>query len=900
MPRREDFEIAIVCGLPLEYDAVSLVSDEVWKEDIENNDCKTGRIGEHNVVLALLPSMGKASAASTAASIRSSYCHVRLCFLVGVCGGVSQTGNKEILLGDVVVGKAIVSYDFGRQYPDGFALKDGIESNTAKPDRHIRKQLAIFETSNGRLRLQEEIANFLDKLQAKATQQGCGAKYSYPGADEDRLFKPEYRHKHRISPSCICSTCEKGSDPVCEDAVKSSCHDLGCEEQYLVPRTRLKRKKAENPAIHIGIVGSGDRVIKSGEHRDSIAEPKGIIAFEMEGAGIMEEIPCVLVKGVCDYADCHKSKKWQDFAAATAASALQAILEYLPPAKSRGYMYSVAQVPREGHFLVPFGRNESFIGREDILQRVITRANPGANRNDCQRTAVEGLGGIGKTQIALEAAFRLHDAYPDCSIFWVPAVEAAGFENACREIAQSLGIAGTDEDSADVKTLVKVALSRKEAGAWLLIVDNADDIDLVCSPTELLSFLPFSRIGSILFTTRNHQAVVELDIPETGVVSIPEMSQTEAAELLQKSLKESQTHDTESLTSLLDFLACLPLAIKQASAYMAKTGMAISKYLQHCRSSDKKMIKLLSKDFEDRGRYRGIENAVATTWLISFEQVSRDYPLAIQYLQSMCFLAEKEIPASLLWTADDELEADEAIGALKAYAFITERAGQELYDMHRLVRLAIHNWLENDGELETSVTATLHRLDKVFPVPKHENRADWVQYLPHALTALKFGEYSTDITAYSNLLFKVASSNFHLGKYQDAERLYNQVLKMQTKVLDAEHPDTLMSIHGLANMLHKQKKNNEAKAIDQQVLELRTKVLGAEHPDTLQSINNLASVLGERGEHIEAEAFHRQALKLRIKVIGAEHPGTLESIENLDIVLRIQGKYDEAEAIRKF
>ncbi|PON21668.1 phosphorylase superfamily protein [Trichoderma gamsii] len=903
MPRREDFEIAIVCGLPLEHDAVSLVSDEVWKEDTENSDCKTGRIGQHHVVLALLPGMGKASAASTAANIRSSYRHVRLCFVVRVCGGVPQTGNKEILLGDVVVGKGIVSYDFGRQYPDGFTLKDGVESNTAKPDRHIRKQLAIFETINGRLRLQEEIASFLEKLQAKATQQGCGAKYGYPGAGEDRLFKPEYRHKHRISPSCICSTCEKGSDPVCEDAVRSSCYDLGCEAQYLVPRMRLKRKrggeikKAQDPAIHIGIVGSGDRVIKSGEHRDSIAKPKGIIAFEMEGAGIMEEIPCVVVKGVCDYADCHKSKKWQDFAAATAASALQAILEYMPPARSR--KYSVEQVPRQGHFLVPFGRNESFIGREDILQRVIARANPVANRDDCQRTAVEGLGGIGKTQIALEAAFRLHDAYSDCSIFWVPAVEAAGFENAYREIGQSLGVTGIDEDSADVKTLVKAALSRKDAGTWLLIVDNADDADLVCGPTGLLSFLPYSRMGSILLTTRNHQITVELDLSETGVVSIPRMSQTEATELLQRSLEEDQTQDAESLTSLLDFLAYLPLAIKQASAYMAKTRMGISRYLQHCRSSDKKMIKLLSKDFEDRGRYRGIANAAATTWLISFEQISRDYPLAIQYLRFMCFLAEKEIPASLLWTADDELEADEAIGALKAYAFITERAGQELYDMHRLVRLAIHNWLENDGEFETSVTAALHQLDEVFPNPKHENRADWVQYLPHASTALKFGEYSTDNMAKSNILRKVAQSNFLLGKYQDAESLCDQVRELRTELLGAEHPNTLMSMTNLAHMLHRQGKNNEAEAIYLQVLELRIKVLGAEHPDTLGSVNNLVIMLDEQGKLNEAEAIHRQVLELQTKLSGAVHPNTLSSMHNLAIVLHRQGKLNESETIHR-
>ncbi|KAL9473780.1 hypothetical protein ACSS6W_008160 [Trichoderma asperelloides] len=377
------------------------------------------------------------------------------------------------------------------------------------------------------------------------------------------------------------------------------------------------------------------------------------------------------------------------------------------------------------------------------------------------------------------------------------------------------------------------------------------------------------------------------------------MSQTEATELLQRSLKESQTQDTASLTSLLDFLAYLPLAIKQASAYMAKTGMAISRYLQHCRSSDEKTIKLLSKDFEDRGRYRGIGNAVVTTWLISFEQISRDYPLAIQYLRSMCFLAEKEIPASLLRTADDELEADEAIGALKAYAFITERAGQELYDMHRLIRLAIHSWLENDGEFKTCVIATLQQLNKVFPFPQHKNRADWVQYLPHALTALKFGEYSTDNKGNSNLLSKVARSNFLLGKYQDAESFYNQVLELQTKMLGAEHPDMLASMNNLASIFYKQGRYNKAEVIYRQVLELQTKVLGAEHPDMLISMNNLAAVLCSQGKYNETEVIQRQVLELQTKVLGSEHPDMLICMNNLASMLYRQGRYNEAEVIHR-
>jgi hypothetical protein len=152
------------------------------------------------------------------------------------------------------------------------------------------------------------------------------------------------------------------------------------------------------------------------------------------------------------------------------------------------------------------------------------------------------------------------------------------------------------------------------------------------------------------------------------------MSRPEATDMLQKGLSAYQISNAQSIESLLDFLTDLPLAIKQASAYMIKTGMVVSKYLDYCRSSDEHLIELLSKDFNDRARYKSIQNPVAATWLISFEAISRDNPLAAKYLQFMAFLAEKDIPRHLLPPTDDELGACEAIGMLKAYAFITERA----------------------------------------------------------------------------------------------------------------------------------------------------------------------------------------------------------------------------------
>lgn len=353
---RQDFEIAIICALPLEYDAVALLFDQFWDQNGDlygrasgdHNNYTTGRIGKHNVVLALLPHMGKANAAGAAASIRSSY-GIRLALLVGICGGVPRPRHydDEILLGDVVISKTVVPYDFGRQYPDKFTRKDTVQGNFSKPSKDVGNLLVTFETNHVLNTLQQRTAYFLKELQTHAGQRKSRVKYNYPGTPENKLFESTYRHKHHVSPTCICSECRGKSDPVCDTALTSSCDDLGCDETYLVRRGRLETKRQLNgdvvqePVIHVGPVASGDIVMKSGQDRDRIANEEGVIAFEMEGAGIWEEVPCIVVKGVCDYADSHKQKKWQNFAAATAASASKAILErYIRTDKVPGVVVS--------------------------------------------------------------------------------------------------------------------------------------------------------------------------------------------------------------------------------------------------------------------------------------------------------------------------------------------------------------------------------------------------------------------------------------------------------------------------------------------------------------------------------------------------------------------------------
>ncbi|RYP92365.1 hypothetical protein DL770_001567 [Monosporascus sp. CRB-9-2] len=546
------------------------------------------------------------------------------------------------------------------------------------------------------------------------------------------------------------------------------------------------------------------------------------------------------------------------------------------------------------HFVVPFGRNENFVDREPILQQLLQRIPPDANKDDCQRTAIEGLGGVGKTQVAIEAAYRVRDEHPACSIFWVPAIDSISFEKAYCKIGNALDVQGLDDGEADVKLLVKDALSRESIGSWLLIVDNADDLELLFNDPALADYLPFSRKGSILFTIRNHEAAVRLDIGKY-IITLQEMNDKEATKLLQTGLKENQTSDTKSTAGLLKFLANLPLAIKQASAYIARTGISTTKYLNYCKSSDKMMAKLLSQDFEARGRYRDINNPIATTWLILFNHISRDMPLAVRYLKFICFLAEKDIPVLLLLPGEDELIVDEAIGILKGYAFISDRDNPDAFDIYRLVRLAMRNWLQKNGEWQEWSINVIQQFAGKYPYPEHKNKDVWMTYLPHGQAVIALREGSVAKEAKTRLLSYVAISYLMLGKYEKAEQIWRQILELREAVLGREDPETLTSMGNLVFVLNRQGKCEEAEQIHRQTLELTKAVLGREDPGTLTSMNDFANVLKSQGRYEEAEQMIRQVLELREAVLGREDPDTLTSMNNLANVLKSQGRYEEAE-----
>ncbi|KDN60572.1 putative pfs domain-containing protein [Colletotrichum sublineola] len=342
----DDIKIAILCALTLEANAVEALFDCYWDEVDESkmktpgdkNSYSFGMLGGHQVVLAYMPSMGKASGAMVASYCSSSFRKVVMTLVVGICGGVpfyTQDGTQEVILGDVIISEEIVVYDFGRQYPEGFARKKGSLDIPGRLPFQVRSFLKKLKGTRHMDRLRERTCNHLGSLMDHHSN-----LVSYPGAERDRLFEGTYRHKHHGATPCVVCPGYRDQGVVCDGARDVPCEELGCDESRTVWRERLRRPVGSpmlsqsapfSPVIHFGSMASGDQVMKSGEDRDRMASSEDIIAFEMEAAGVWDVVSCCLViKGVCDYADSHKNKEWQKYAAATAAACTKALLQEWP------------------------------------------------------------------------------------------------------------------------------------------------------------------------------------------------------------------------------------------------------------------------------------------------------------------------------------------------------------------------------------------------------------------------------------------------------------------------------------------------------------------------------------------------------------------------------------------
>jgi ankyrin repeat protein/nucleoside phosphorylase len=299
--RCQDYKIGWVCALPIELAAAAEMLDENHDVPPYNNVHDTnlytcGCVGQHNVVIACLPNgqTGTNSAAAVAVQMRSTFSSIKFGLMVGVGGGVPSS-EVDVRLGDIVVSNpdktygGVVQYDFGKATPSRFQRTGSLNTPPAVLLH------AVTKLQSEKLRGKSKLLEYLSKISLP--------DFAHEATGLDTLYKADYDHEG----GATCKNCDKNRAII-----------------------RTERKEV---TVHYGIIASGNQVIRNAAERDKVSlELGGVLCFEMEAAGLMNNFPCLVVRGICDYADSHKNKQWQPYAAGTAAAYAKELLSVIPPA----------------------------------------------------------------------------------------------------------------------------------------------------------------------------------------------------------------------------------------------------------------------------------------------------------------------------------------------------------------------------------------------------------------------------------------------------------------------------------------------------------------------------------------------------------------------------------------
>lgn len=311
-----DYTVGWICAVATEYVAAQAFLDEKharpeYTSRNDNNDYTLGKIGKHNVVIAVLPlgEYGTSSATGVAKDMLHSFPNVRIGLMVGIGGGAPGQ-DHDIRLGDVVVSApsggngGVLQYDFGKTIEDqrfrttGFLDQPPILLRTA-----VNGLRADYEMEGHQL---EQAIN--KTLEAKPRLR---KKYKRPDASADRLYRTGVTHPANNEGRC---------DECC-----------GSDSSKLILRHERDEDEDDNPAIHYGLIASANSLMKDAFIRDKLSAERGVLCFEMEAAGLMNQFPCLVIRGICDYSDTHKNKEWQGYAAMVASAYAKDLLCRIPP-----------------------------------------------------------------------------------------------------------------------------------------------------------------------------------------------------------------------------------------------------------------------------------------------------------------------------------------------------------------------------------------------------------------------------------------------------------------------------------------------------------------------------------------------------------------------------------------
>jgi tetratricopeptide (TPR) repeat protein len=547
---------------------------------------------------------------------------------------------------------------------------------------------------------------------------------------------------------------------------------------------------------------------------------------------------------------------------------------------------------------IPYQRNPLFTGREDVLKSLSETLKAGKTAALGQPQAISGLGGIGKTQTAVEYAYRHQDTYQ--AILWVKAETEASINADFVTLASLLDL--PEKQEQDQRKIVEAVKRWFQGHAnWLLILDNADDIAMV------RGFIPVGSKGHILLTTRAHatgsiarRIDVEKMVPDDGALFL-----LHRAKLLDPDAPLGTASKTEQdkAREIVKEMDGLPLALEQAGAYIEETECGLQGYLRLYRAQGVQLLKEHGEFIPDHPK------PVATTWSLSFEKVEQANAAAAELLRFCAFLAADAILEELFTESAAELgpllepiasnlsNLNAAIRELLKYSLVHRDPETNTLSIHRLVQQVLKDQMDEGTRLLWAERA-VRAVENVFPNPEYSNWDICRQYLLNAqICSNLIEQYGLLFTEAATLLNYLGSYLMQRGEYKQVESLHQRALAIREEVLGFEHPDTATSLNNLATLYIYQGKYEEAEPLYQRALIIRESVLGSEHPDTATSLNDLALLYSNQGKYDLAEPLYQRNLAIYEKVLGREHPWTASSLNNLATLYIYQGKYDQAEPL---
>ncbi|WP_007512744.1 FxSxx-COOH system tetratricopeptide repeat protein [Pseudofrankia saprophytica] len=531
---------------------------------------------------------------------------------------------------------------------------------------------------------------------------------------------------------------------------------------------------------------------------------------------------------------------------------------------------------------VGWPRNPLFTGREDELSALRDRL-VGSGSAAVLPVAVHGLGGVGKTQLAVEYCYRFRRDYE--LVWWVAAQDSAAALAGLARLAERVGVAVPGAAEESVRAVMVLLASGSRFGRWLLVLDNAG---VPADPFGVLKAAEASG-GHVLVTSRDHRwstlaRPVQVDV-------LPSM---DAMTLLRCHVGQVADRDAGRIVAAL---GNLPLAVEQAGAFLATTAMTPTDYAG--------LLSTQLRGLMSRGAPAGV-TPVAATWTVTLHQL--DDPAVVMLARLWAHFGPEPIPLDLLRTdvagvlpapldqaATDRIALAETVGRLLTLALVRRTEDADAVVMHRLIQDVLRD--DTPAELRPVLRTAVCRLLAQGHPPVRDTPDAWPRYAQIHAHALAAGLVDDDDPDSQNMIAWLVWYLRARGDYPNSRRLADQAHQRSREILDADHPSTLTAAQQLAGVVRAQGDYPTARALLDDVLARCRRVLGENHPSTINAAHELAVVMRAQGDYSTARATFDEVLSQYRHILGEDHPSTLTAAANLAGVIRAQGDNSTARAL---